>query len=214
MAGNVLLRAEDRVVLFDVQQQVTLAELMAFGVNYAFRSNDMAYVALVSKQGWGGHVFPFLLSLIGVLILAITIANKRLEQMAFIQEPVRVKSGVWDEQNVFVYSTLTHIKYALPQGDSGIIRTIDQVVYPVHIKGQTLCCLDRDARVRIIAIDPTEYSFKLALLTKRYETVVAIANNSTLIGEAVIAYLQQKGYPEVSTVSKQSDMLAHLMAFS
>lgn len=48
--------------------------------------------------------------------LAITIADKDLNQKCLIHETIRIKSGTWDDAGVFVYCTLNHIKYALPQG--------------------------------------------------------------------------------------------------
>jgi hypothetical protein len=50
------------------------------------------------------------------LNLAIIICNKKLEQQCVIHETIRVKSGTWDEQGIFIYSTLNHLKYALPNG--------------------------------------------------------------------------------------------------
>jgi hypothetical protein len=43
----------------------------------------------------------------------------------------------------------------------------------------------------------TEYTFKLALLQRKYEQVIAMIKSSALCGSAIIAYLQAKGYPEV-----------------
>lgn len=47
---------------------------------------------------------------------AITFADKNLQQKSQIHETIRIKSGTWDDSGVFVYCTLNHIKYALPQG--------------------------------------------------------------------------------------------------
>lgn len=47
---------------------------------------------------------------------AILIANKNLGQSAMVHETIRIKSGAWDDSGIFIYSTLNHIKYALPQG--------------------------------------------------------------------------------------------------
>ena len=58
-------------------------------------------------------------------------------------------------------------------------------------------CLDRAARPRTISIDPTEYRFKLALLRNNYEEMLHIIKTSNLIGQSIIGYLQQKGFPEV-----------------
>jgi coatomer subunit alpha len=47
---------------------------------------------------------------------AIAIANKTLTESSTVHETIRIKSGAWDDAGVFIYSTLNHIKYALPQG--------------------------------------------------------------------------------------------------
>ena len=133
-----------------------------------------------------------------------------------IHETIRIKSGAWDDAGVLIYSTFNDIKYCLPQGyvysnsltnatktfidlirDTGVIRTLDNPVYLTRIKGRTVHCLDRSARPRTINIDPTEYRFKLALLRNNYEEMLHIIKPSNLIGQSIIAYLQQKGFPEV-----------------
>lgn len=49
-----------------------------------------------------------------------------------------------------------------------------------------------------LTIDSTEYRFKLALISKRYEEVLNMVRSSNLLGQSIIAYLQKKGYPEVA----------------
>ena len=82
--------------------------------------------------------------------------------------------------------------------DNGIVRTLDQTVYLVRIKGRSVYCLDRNAKPRVLSIDPTEYRFKLALVGRNYEEMLSIIKNSSLVGQSVIAYLQKKGYPEIA----------------
>ncbi|TQE12039.1 hypothetical protein C1H46_002433 [Malus baccata] len=60
---------------------------------------------------------------------SIVIANKKLVHQCTLHETIRVKNGAWDDNGVFIYTTLNHIKYCLPNGDSGIIRTLDVPVY-------------------------------------------------------------------------------------
>ena len=81
--------------------------------------------------------------------------------------------------------------------DHGVICTLDNPVYLTRVKGKTVHCLDRSARPRTITIDPTEYRFKLALLRNNYEEMLYIIRTSNLLGQSIIAYLQQKGFPEV-----------------
>ncbi|CAN0858592.1 Coatomer subunit alpha-2 [Linum grandiflorum] len=177
--GNVLCRAEDRVVIFDLQQRLVLGDLPTPFVKYVVWSNDMETVALLSKH-------------------AIIIGNKRLVHQCTLHETIRVKSGAWDDNGIFIYSTLNHMKYCLPNGDSGIIRTLDVPIYITKVSGNTISCLDREGKNRSIVIDPTEYMFKLSLLKKRYDHVMSMIRNSQLCGQAMIAYLQQKGFPEVA----------------
>lgn len=59
-------------------------------------------------------------------------------------------------------------------------------------------CLDRNAKPRILEIDPTEYRFKLALIKRNYDEMLHIIKTSSLVGQSIIAYLQKKGYPEIA----------------
>jgi coatomer subunit alpha len=69
-----------------------------------------------------------------------------------VHETIRVKSAAWDENGVLVYTTLNHIKYCLPNGDSGIIRTLDVPVYITKVFGNVIFCLDRDGKNRQIQV--------------------------------------------------------------
>lgn len=91
--------------------------------------------------------------------------------------------------------------------DNGIIRTLDQPVYLTRVKGKTIHCLDRSARPRTISIDPTEYRFKLALIRNNYDEVLHIIRTSNLVGQGIIAYLQKKNFPEVSSRPRQGYVL-------
>ncbi|KAJ2591620.1 hypothetical protein H4R99_006688 [Coemansia sp. RSA 1722] len=177
--SQLLLATASSVVLFDVQTRQTVAEISASPVKYVAWSSDMSTVALLCKH-------------------TITLANKQLEQLCQVHETIRIKSAVWDDAGVLLYTTLNHIKFALPQGDTGIIRTIDNPVYLVRVSGGDLHCLDREGTVQILKIDPTEYRFKLALQRRNYEDVVSIIRNSNLVGQSIIAYLQKNGYPEIA----------------
>ncbi|KAJ7064892.1 coatomer subunit alpha-2 [Mycena amicta] len=177
--ASLILSSTSTVVLYDIQQQKTIAEINSPPVKYVVWSNDGALVALMSKH-------------------TITIANRTFSQHSLIHETIRIKSGAWDDSGVFIYSTLNHVKYCLSQGDHGVICTLDNPVYLTRVKGKTVHCLDRSARPRTITFDPTEYRFKLALLKNNYEEMLYIIRTSTLLGQSIIAYLQQKGFPEIA----------------
>ena len=177
--GNLLVKEADMVTLYDVQQKRTLASVRIPKARYVIWSNDSAYVAILARH-------------------QILICDKKLEQLCSIAENIRVKSGSWDDSNVFIYTTSNHIKYALTNGDHGIIRTLDLPVYITKIKNNTVYCLDREIRPRVMNIDSTEYKFKLALINRKYDEVLHMVRNAVLIGQSIISYLQKKGYPEVA----------------
>ncbi|XP_011690004.1 PREDICTED: coatomer subunit alpha [Wasmannia auropunctata] len=177
--GMLLLRDPEQVTLFDVQQKRTLAEEKIAKCRYVVWSSDMSHVALLAKH-------------------TVNICNRRLESLCCIHENTRVKSGAWDDSGVFIYTTSNHIKYAISNGDYGIIRTLDLPIYVTRVKGNQVYCLDRECKPRILRIDPTEYKFKLALINRKYEEVLHMVRNANLVGQSIIAYLQQKGYPEVA----------------
>ncbi|OOF96719.1 hypothetical protein ASPCADRAFT_206896 [Aspergillus carbonarius ITEM 5010] len=177
--GCLLFITPTTVVLFDIQQKKQLAELAVSGVKYVVWSNDGLYAALLSKHN-------------------VTIVTKSLEQVSSLHETIRIKSAAWDDAGVLLYSTLNHVKYSLLNGDNGIIRTLDQTVYLVKVKGRNVYCLDRNAKPRVLEIDPTEYRFKLALVKRNYDEMLQIIKTSSLVGQSIISYLQKKGYPEIA----------------
>ncbi|KAF9870434.1 coatomer WD associated region [Colletotrichum karsti] len=177
--GNLLIITPTAVHLYDIQQKKSVAELAVNGVKYVVWSNDGLYAALLSKHN-------------------VTIVTKTLEQVSTLHETIRIKSATWDDAGVLLYSTLNHIKYTLLNGDNGIVRTLDQTVYLVRVKGRNVYCLDRAAKPKVLHVDPTEYRFKLALVKRNYEEMLHIIQNSSLVGQSIISYLQKKGYPEIA----------------
>eukprot|EP00096_Caligus_rogercresseyi_P012653 TRINITY_DN536_c0_g1_i4.p1 TRINITY_DN536_c0_g1~~TRINITY_DN536_c0_g1_i4.p1 ORF type:complete len:1250 (+),score=425.50 TRINITY_DN536_c0_g1_i4:124-3873(+) len=177
--GMLLLRDPEYVTLFDVQQKRNMGSVKIPKCRYVIWSGDGATVALLSK-----HV--------------ILICDKKLELLSTINENTRVKSATWDESGVLIYTTSNHIKYAMTNGDHGIIRTLDLPIYLTRIKGSHVFCLDRECKPRILNIDPTEYKFKLALINRKYDEVLHMVRNAKLVGQSIIGYLQKKGYPEVA----------------
>ena len=146
--GCCLIRSEEKITLFDVQQRKVMGELTAPMIKRVVWSDDLGRVALLSKH-------------------AIIIANKKLGHVCTVHETIRIKSGAWHESGIFLYTTLNHIKFCLPNGDNGIIKTLDQPIYLSMVEKDAVVCLDRDAMVRRVPIDPTEMIFKLKLVQRK-----------------------------------------------
>lgn len=156
-------------MLFDLQQRATLGEVSTPFVKYVVWSSDMEHVALLNK-----HATDF-------------VATKKLVQKCTVHETICVKSGACDESGVFIYTTLNHIKYCLPNGDSGIIRTLHVPVYITKVSGNSIYWLDRDGKNQVIQINATEYTFKLALIQRKFDQVLQMIRSLQLCGQSIIA---------------------------
>lgn len=178
--GNLLVRDPSSLSIYSLASGRSVSTLKnTKPIRQAVWSPDGQYVAFFSKM------FLYL-------------CDRQMEIKASIHETVRIKSGAWEEEGVFIYTTSTHIKYSLLNGDHGIIRTLDLPIYITTARGNSVFCLDRDCQPKVLSIDPTEYRFKLALVNRRYEEVLHMVRNANLIGQAIIGYLEEKGYPEVA----------------
>lgn len=180
--GRVLFRTSEGMVLYDIQASNVVAELPITSrhpIKYVSWSRDHKYVAMYGRS-------------------TIVIANTNLEELTSITESARIKSGVWDARGVFVYTTGTHVKYLLTNGDNGVIKTLDNPIYLVAVNGQEAIYLDREAKVGRLILDTTEYLFKLAVTQRNSKEVLSILANKKLVGQSIVAYLQKKGHPEVA----------------
>lgn len=186
-SGRLLLLAEDRLFLFEVQSRRVLADIAAPKLKSCIWAPDMSKVALLCKYG-------------------VILADRQLTQLCSMTDTVRIKSGAWDcsssssdTSNVlFVYTTTNHVKYVLPSGDSGTLRALENPVYATQVMNDTLFALDRDGRMRTFPIDTTEAKFKLAVEMQKYSLVMEMVQHTRLCGKAIVGYLQSKGFPEVA----------------
>ena len=96
---------------------------------------------------------------------------------------------------LFVYLPCIHF---VSSSETGIIRTIEEVLYPVEIVDEVLHALDRNVELRQIKLDMTECKFKQALISKRFPEVLKIIESGRLCGKAVTSYLRRAGFAEVA----------------
>lgn len=70
-----------------------------------------------------------------MIIIEILIVNKNLEVQNSQRENSKIKTGCFDENQAFVYSTSTHIKYMFLEGKtSGTFKSIDEPVYVSFVR--------------------------------------------------------------------------------
>ncbi len=143
----ILVAGSTCVILYDTEARSAVGEIAASSVRYVSWNRDQTLIALISKHN-------------------ITVANSKFEHLTMVHETIKIKSAAWDPSGVLVYTTLNHIKYCLKNGDNGIIKTIPEPVYVVKVKNNLIHVLTRHGKMQVIPFDPTEYRFKLALISR------------------------------------------------
>jgi len=180
--GQVILKSieEDRVFLYDVQQRRQLASVNIAKCKFVVWAPNKQHVALLSKN-------------------QLFICDKRLNVLCQSHDPSSLKSAVWSDNGVLVYNTASHIKYALQNGDTGIIRTQNEVVYLLKARGSNqMLVLTRGVETKYMAVNMIEATFKETLLRKDMENVKHLIKHFRLAGKSILRYLQTKGYPEIA----------------
>eukprot|EP00760_Papus_ankaliazontas_P036590 PhM_4_TR834/c0_g1_i1/m.59589/K05236/COPA, RET1; coatomer subunit alpha len=178
--GLLLCRSDEAICLYDVTQRKSLAECNVSECRYAVWDPEFARVAFLCNR-------------------QIVVASRKLKILCTIQESSRVKSAAFDEEKgVLFFTTHNHMKYCLPNGDVGTLRTLDQPVYLVRARGDTVWYIGRDGKVVQQVLDVTEVRVKLALIQERYTEIFKILKGRKVHGQALVAYLQQRNYPEVA----------------
>jgi coatomer protein complex subunit alpha (xenin) len=152
-----------QITLFDIQQRSTIAELATPPVKYVVWSADSKLVALLSKHAiiiaddklrnaqtvreemgstaalparcqTRGFSQTLPASSISSIMSRYAVLRVPSWFPTQVHETIRVKSAAWDANGVLIYTTLNHIKYCLPNGDNGIIRTLDVPLYITKVR--------------------------------------------------------------------------------
>lgn len=180
--GCVVCKSKDKIYLFQVAQQCSIAEATVPEVKYCMWDKDFQRVAFMSKN-------------------AIVIMTKRFKAITTILETgVRMKSAVFDEQrDVLYFTTANHLKYCnLRNSEVSTISTLKHVIYLVRAVGDKIWALSRGGKVLTKELNNVELNFKLKLQQKSYRDVIRIVQRGELTGNALVGYLHKHGHSEIA----------------
>lgn len=184
--SNIYLATDDSIVLFDVIRRKEVSKRSIGNVKMALISPDRRRVAFISNN-------------------SVTISTIDLSKASTFHDGSKIKSGIWKE-TFLIYTTKTHIKYFLPNGDNGIIRSISFRGYIACALDKFLICMTTENEIRKLDVDLTECRFKTALEEGNMPKVTSILKTAKLCSESIIDYLVSKGHPEVAIVFVQDPL--------
>jgi Coatomer WD associated region len=102
-----LVFADDCLFMYDLSARKVLHELTLTDIKRIYWTPNFCHAAVITKT-------------------SIFILNKTLQIVNSQKETSKIKSGVFDELNSFVYSTATHIKFMFLEGKtSGTFRSLE-----------------------------------------------------------------------------------------
>lgn len=179
VSGRVLLYNDHQLVLFDTASFQMLGAASLPGVKRVVWNADNSLLAVLSATG-------------------VRILTKDLKQLGAVTEKRRVKDCIWDDRGAVLYSTLSQIKYLLPSGESGVVRSLEEPVYLICLCGSVLHVFNRESALQKLEIDATEYLFKLSLENHRYHDAIRIIRSNKVDSQAIIGYLQRNGFEDIA----------------
>ncbi|KJP88931.1 hypothetical protein AK88_01425 [Plasmodium fragile] len=144
--NKVIILSEHKIYLYDISVKKILTEM---------NHTDTIISVEILKENYIAFVFKY-----NVVLTTIDLVH-----LCTVHEYIRVKSGVWDEENknVFIYNTLSHLKYILINGEKGLIKCLEEPVYLFKIYNNRLFYITRKQEVISEPLNDTEYLFKLSL---------------------------------------------------
>ncbi|CDJ35265.1 coatomer alpha subunit, putative [Eimeria mitis] len=203
--NRLILLGEDKMYLYDVPSRRLSPPLtlnMGGPVRTVTWAPDMQHLALTSKHS----VVLLRANFAALSAAAVGATEKEMEApepvfkiLASLHENIRVKGGVWDpEFGGFIYSTLSHVKFCMTNGDRGIVYSLSESIYIVSVMQQQLLYLDRRSQLHCRALACNDYLFRVALSRQDYMRVALLVRHGNLCGNALIGYLKEKGYSEIA----------------
>jgi len=163
--GKILIKSGNEVLLFDISARKVVNEVQFSNITRVFWSHNMTYVALFSKN-------------------QIMICTKNLKPLCTVKESSKLKSGCFDNENGFIYSTYSHLKYLLisnKEGDSntishnnGIFKATQNPVYVTGFVNNNVFYINREGKVCREEVNTADYELKVALNKKKINEVIKI----------------------------------------
>jgi coatomer protein complex subunit alpha (xenin) len=147
--GKIIVHGDDALFMYDLAAKKVLHEI------------TLPEGTIVKQLHWSSN-FTHLVVITSTSIMMLT---KSFEVLNQLKEASKVKSGCFDENNTFVYSTSTHLKYMFASEcrTTGTFKSIEHPVYVSFFMKNQIFALTRSGIMETIEVNNTDYLFKMAL---------------------------------------------------
>ena len=124
--------------------------------------------------------------------------DKRLKLRARRKEDSPLVSWLWTEDNFLLFNTYSHLKYLLLNGESGVIKSLDQRMFLLGKQGDSLITVDLEENIDETDLDFTDLELKNALLMGDLAKVKKVVKEKKVLGNSLTGFLLGKGYSSLA----------------
>lgn len=129
---------------------------------------------------------------------SISIFDTNLKLISSTEVKTKIKSFAWNEDNILVFSTQSHLLFMLLNAETGIIKTINGTFYVIEVNGNNVLYMDGTDFFSEIEIDLTECYYKKSLYNNDIACIMDTAENSRLVGKKIVADTSEAGFSNVA----------------
>jgi coatomer subunit alpha len=182
--GRILIHGDDCIFLYDLASRKVINEI------------TLPEGTVVKQIQWNSSFSHFVV----ITQTSIMMLTKSFDVLNQQKESSKVKSGCFDENDSFIYSTSTHIKYMFASEckTTGTFKSIEQPVYVSFFMKNQVYSFTRQGEVDITEVENTDYLFKMALQKKNLLEVKDILSQGNLCGHSIVSYLKDQGHAEIA----------------
>lgn len=150
--GKLLVHADDTLFLYDLASRKVVHEM------------TLAEATVVKQVQWSSSFSHFVV----ITQTQLMMLTKNFELLNQQKENGKVKSGCFDENDSFIYSTSTHLKYMFASEckTTGTFKSIEQPVYVSFFMKNQVFAFSRSGELEQIEVNNTDYLFKMAIQKK------------------------------------------------
>lgn len=187
--GKILVHADDNIFMYDLAARKVIHEM------------TLPEGTVVKQVNWNNQMSHFVV----ITSTSLMMLSKSFEIINSLKEASKVKSGCFDENNTFIYSTSTHLKYMFSTSckTSGTFKSITEPVYVAFFMKNQVYALSRQGAFNAIEVNNTEYLFKMALQKNNLLEVKEILSKGKLCGHSIVNYLKEQGHSEIALFFEQ-----------
>jgi len=175
--GKILVHADDCIFMYDLAARKVIDEM------------TLPEASVVKQIHWSSSMGHFVV----ITSKQIYMMTKQFELLYSLKEASKIKSGCFDENDTFIYSTATHLKYMFASKcqTSGTFKSIEQPLYVGFFMKNQVYTFTRSGALEVVEVNNTDYLFKMALQKKNLLEVKEILSKGTLCGHSIVNYLKE-----------------------